>query len=626
MTIDWSHHKNEVVELYRNQDLPLDRVREYMKESIRSYRDKIREWGAFKRHQKTEDLSAVSNDSGYSSPSRDPRLTVASPRNSESSSLRSLSTPFRPAPLPRSPNPPPSLPAEPLPARQARPSGITILTSSNVIKREDIQQPYVLHATSSLPPSLLLRSLSAHLQPHAPPPFPAAPRKMAYHRHGGVGADCKFCGVSEPHRLAAQANDTRIEVLVERVGKLQDINKRDVYGNTGLHHLAAAGPDLARLKAFFRAGADLNCKNTDGETFMHHLELSGLEGDMVHLLDLLRGSGFDLKHRTHNGQTILHSLFEHEFSLGVLCEILPTFQTAGNDINAWDNQGYSAVDRLYANWKLMRERGQRSSEGVDNLEQILIYFGAAWRVRKRVDVGMVDEGDGEGGLTSPQRLNEDHDAQACRSIRCLDAQDREMLDIISQSSHEPFSQSELGRNSLHCLAHVIRLNPESPMSKQPPTARLDHVADCIKRGVDLNSFDRFGATPIHSFLSEPRSNEAEATTADIVRLLIEKGADIDMRNRDGDTPLHLACKNGLRCCVDVLLRLGANLHARNRRGRGIIEEAREEARMWTVLEYRGEFARGVARIADIECCIEAVRMSGGVGNPTEAHEYCLWGW
>ncbi|KAI9768638.1 MAG: hypothetical protein M1839_003998 [Geoglossum umbratile] len=351
---------------------------------------------------------------------------------------------------------------------------------------------------------------------------------------------------------------------------------------------------------------------------MHHLDLSGLGGDVVKLLELPRSWGFDLRQRTYSGRSILHSLSERDFDINTLCEILPTFQTVGNDINAWDNQGYSAVDRLYAKWKLMRDRGERSSDDVYGLKEILIWFGATWRIRRGDDTGIFEGDDREGSLASPQLPDETNDGQHYQFSESFEVEYREMLDIVRQSAHEPFLKSRLGRNSLHCLAHVVHLNPDSPANEHSVMAR---IAESVKRGVDPNSFDRLGETPLHSLLSKPRSNEDEVATEEIVRLLVEMGADMNMRNRDGEVPLHLACKNGLRECVASLLHLSANVHARNYEGRGIIAESR----MWLSLSYK-ESVLDVARISNIESCIAKVCLEGGVEDPTEAQEYCLPVW
>jgi hypothetical protein len=324
---------------------------------------------------------------------------------------------------------------------------------------------------------------------------------------------------------------------------------------------------------------------------------------MASLLSLLGWLGFDLTHRAHNGQTVLHSLFQREFSINVLCEILPAFQTARNDINAWDNQGYSAADTLYANWTSLHGKGQRSSDDLADLKQILIYFGATWRPRRGTNANMVEDDEGE----------EDHDNQTYRSAKPVFTNDRETLDTTTQPTHKTLPRAQFGQNPLHHLAHIIRLDPSPPDSTQPEWARLSHVDETISLGADPNGFDQCGETPLHTFLARPRSNEDKPTNAQIVRLLAIRGADIHMRSRDGETPLHLACKNGLPGCVHALLALGANVHARNRCGRGVVAEAR--------VSLASE--RHAMMVERIRRCIEMVKRSGGVEYPTESHEYCL---
>jgi ankyrin repeat protein len=50
--------------------------------------------------------------------------------------------------------------------------------------------------------------------------------------------------------------------------------------------------------------------------------------------------------------------------------------------------------------------------------------------------------------------------------------------------------------------------------------------------------------------------------AGTLRQMIPVLGDIDPVDRFGRTPLHLAAQNGLGCCVDILIKAGANVNAR----------------------------------------------------------------
>ena len=128
-----------------------------------------------------------------------------------------------------------------------------------------------------------------------------------------------------------------------------------------------------------------------------------------------------------------------------------------------------------------------------------------------------------------------------------------MLGIVVQSKGDPAVQDCDGKTALHCLAHILRF-PEFDGRVQPPTFRKDLVVSvCRNAKVYLNAYDCGGSTPLHSFLTYPRSNDDEQVLADIVKILLEYGADPNMRDRAGNTALHLACLDGRFLCMKVLL-------------------------------------------------------------------------
>jgi len=73
----------------------------------------------------------------------------------------------------------------------------------------------------------------------------------------------------------------------------------------------------------------------------------------------------------------------------------------------------------------------------------------------------------------------------------------------------------------------------------------------LRRGADINGFDRHGETPLHSAVKG--GNEETAT------LLIEEGADLNIgTTRGGDTPLHYAVMWANWDIVRILLKSGAD--------------------------------------------------------------------
>ena len=55
-------------------------------------------------------------------------------------------------------------------------------------------------------------------------------------------------------------------------------------------------------------------------------------------------------------------------------------------------------------------------------------------------------------------------------------------------------------------------------------------------GLDINSIDEEGWTPLHCAMGEN-------TNMGVVKILLESGADADIKTVDGQTPLHFAMHN-----------------------------------------------------------------------------------
>lgn len=91
------------------------------------------------------------------------------------------------------------------------------------------------------------------------------------------------------------------------------------------------------------------------------------------------------------------------------------------------------------------------------------------------------------------------------------------------------------------------------------------VKDLLEQGADVNIRNYKGQSALHC--------AAKAGFIEPVRILLDHGADVNAQDRDGDTPLHTACKSSIKNhqriqqVVDLLIKNGANLSARNNRGR-----------------------------------------------------------
>ena len=111
---------------------------------------------------------------------------------------------------------------------------------------------------------------------------------------------CKVCGFSEAHALARNSwsdDGTIINCAVV-----------DRFGNTPLHHAAAAG-NLKRVTQLMELAADIHVQNTCGETFLHVMELETI--DEVELDEVLRKATdlvFDFATKDYRGNVVVTRL------------------------------------------------------------------------------------------------------------------------------------------------------------------------------------------------------------------------------------------------------------------------------------------------------------------------------
>lgn len=115
--------------------------------------------------------------------------------------------------------------------------------------------------------------------------------------------------------------------------------------------------------------------------------------------------------------------------------------------------------------------------------------------------------------------------------------------------------------------------------------------------VDVNHYDRRGQTVLIAFvvhIPDDQEDKAKSLVA-ILEALLSAGAQIEGRNRRGETALLVAARLGRKIALTALLDHGANVHARDAAGRGILDvldmQCRRHARHNVALYGRLEACR-----------------------------------
>lgn len=169
-----------------------------------------------------------------------------------------------------------------------------------------------------------------------------------------------------------------------------------------------------------------------------------------------------------------------------------------------------------------------------------------------------------------------------------------------------------GRNGLQCLAEA-----KSPRDLQALLAITD--------GIDLNHYDRSGNSVLAAIITHIPDN-LEDNSKSILRIfetLIDHGADIEARNRRAETALLVAARLGRKIALAVLLERGANVHARDIDGRGVLEIISNRLHIPAVKEDLSLYAR-------LEACRALLvhsknRNWGVVHRPTVLQEWGVRG-
>lgn len=394
----------------------------------------------------------------------------------------------------------------------------------------------------------------------------------------------------------------------------------DPFGNTLLHLFAAKSgcqEQLFRLVPY--AGGALGLTNTANQTFLHVLSLEwftnvpSVLSSLRRLLDLVRHSNQDIFHITDvYGRTFFHRAASLVANREVLTDVLAYCNPAIP--LSRDAFGFDPVANVQPGAAILQP-------GTPIYGSPVSYSPHELPNRSSTPSSIPSPSVSVAGVPSPA----DEGPFLAYHAR--------LIKIIHSAYSNPIAEDSEGRNGLHCLAeaiinqqsmdeqrsalsstsssrpqkrsrhsslsseftpiHVIQspgpTSHPSPITstfgvvtekENPLPSRLRHLHSLLHPssghsavGINPNAYDKSGTTPLMAFIQHIPDHEDDKsrTLQSILETLIRGGANIEARNRRGETPLLMAARLGRKTAISVLMEQGANVRVRDKWGRGILE-------------------------------------------------------
>jgi len=325
---------------------------------------------------------------------------------------------------------------------------------------------------------------------------------------------------------------------------------------------AAAKGDLEQVKLLISKGVDINVKDDEGLTPLHHAIKEGHTELARFLID--QDANLNAKEKRWDYAPLHYAIWFENI------DIVEVLVNKGVDVNYTPKRDYSPL--INAIWCKDKYRY--------NMVRLLLDHGARFNVK-----------DQEGWTAFRRAAKDGHhdvielfvakgaDISTFHMAACMGDLDR-VKNFVEQGS-DVDTKDELGWTPLFwasCMgrtevaqflitkgANVNLKNSQSTaLHRAARAGAKDIVQLLIAQGADVKARDKRGRTPLHGVYSQ-----------EVADLLIREGADVNLRDWGNMTPLWLAANDGHIEIVRILIEHGADVTTHDHQGRTALMQARE---------------------------------------------------
>ena len=282
--------------------------------------------------------------------------------------------------------------------------------------------------------------------------------------------------------------------------------RRNEHGETPLHRAAVSNYEAAGVTALLDAGADIEARDRWGRTPLHHTAGAGWHSPGV--ITALLDAGADIKARDGNGQTPLHKAAAIDTKPAGITALL----VAGADPKARDADGMTPWDLApkgsNAYW-LLGDPKARDERGATPLHYSVRRYRnpaiIAWLLASGADI---------------EARTEQGETPLHHAAGHLTPNNPAFITALLDAGADIEAQDEHGATPLHYSVggryFAIYRNPAI-------------IAVLLDAGADIEARDRWGRTPLH-WAALFSKNPA------VITALLDAGADPKARNANGQTP------------------------------------------------------------------------------------------